>query len=376
MGNTVDTLPVVSQTKSLVQVIGGDADGARRTQENFSRQCPVVSQTRSLVEVSMGDSDAALKTQQQFGQGMGDLADAVPGVGHIKGAIHYACGDTEGGDKAMMHATRGLALAVPGMAAYEFIRSTIPNEDGADTWCSYARINTRVSSDIGGVPLSEWIQALDDEMVVACYEVVKALNQRKDTYGVDHLTWDDVVNAFCSCHYIIQDTGNSKHIHDSLSWDETNLFKFDGSPDEVRKREIIVWLKSLMNSHGEQSTIDNASIFNDGTLNDLASIASQSGATVKDPTTLLGASEKQRKKVMEISVIRFPRKAGESKVKIYRIILFAWFQCTRVLFSQHDESGFEIDYDTFEFRPNTSAIDERQAARAKAKLSQQGMFDF
>ena len=377
MGNTVDSLPVISQTKSLVQVISGDADGARHTQENFSRQCPVVSQARSLVEVSMGDEEAALKTQEQFGKGMSDLADAVPGVGHIKGGIHYACGDREGGDKAMMQATRGLGYAiVPGLAAYDLVRGAVTGEDGSTkTSFSMARINTRVACDFGGVTLSEWNQALDNVMVVACYKVVEALKQRKESYGVDHLKWDDVVKVFCNCHYIIKDKGRSKQIHDSLSWDETNFFKFDGSPDAVRKKEIIVWLKGLMNSHGEQSIVDNASVFNDDTLNDLASIASQSGATIKDPTTLLGASEKERKKVMEISIIRFPKKR-ESRVKIYRIILFAWFQCTRVLFGQHDESGFDIDYDTLEFVPNTAAIDEEYAEKAKAKLSNPDMFNF
>lgn len=39
MGN-VDSVPLVSQLKSLVQVIGGDADGAKKTQENFSQGCP------------------------------------------------------------------------------------------------------------------------------------------------------------------------------------------------------------------------------------------------------------------------------------------------------------------------------------------------
>ena len=36
MGNA-DSVPVVSQTKSLVQAISGDAEGARKTQENFAR---------------------------------------------------------------------------------------------------------------------------------------------------------------------------------------------------------------------------------------------------------------------------------------------------------------------------------------------------
>lgn len=366
----MDTLPVISQTKSLVQVIGGDAEGALRTQENFSRQCPVVSQTRSLVEVSMGDADAALKTQQQFGTGMSDLADAVPVVGHIKGGIHYACGDTEGGDKAMMHATRG--LLPPNLAAFDLARNALLGDHGggSKSSISMAHINTRVACDFGGVPLSEWTKALDKAMVVACYHVIEALNRRKESRGVDHLKWDDIVQVFCDCHYITQDRGSSKQIRDSKSWDETNFFKFDGSPDEVRKHEIIVWLKALMAKHGEQSTVDNAIIFNDGTLKELASIASQSGATVTDAASLLGASEKERKRVMEISVIRFPQK-HEAKVKIYRIVLFAWFQCTRVIFGQHDQSGFDIEYDTFEFHPNTSAIDERFAERAKANLTEE-----
>ena len=370
----MDTLPVVSQTKSLVQVISGDAEGARRTQENFSTQCPVVSQARSLVEVSMGDADAALKTQQKFGKGMSDIADAVPVVGHIKGGIHYACGDREGGDKAMMHATRG--LLPPSIATFDLVRSALSGEHGGGTKTSIsmAHINTRVACDFGGVKLSEWTKALDEAMIVACYHVVEALNRRKESRGVDHLNWDDVVRVFCNCHYITEEKGSSKRIRDSKSWDETNFFKFDGSPDVVRKREIIVWLKSIMATHGEQSTVDNAVIFNDQTLNELASIASQSGATIKDASSLLGASEKERKKVMEISVIRFPQKY-EARVKIYRIVLFAWFQCTRITFAQHDQSGFDIEYDTFEFRPNTSAIDERFAESAKAKLNEE-MFKF
>ena len=48
MGNT-DSVPVVSQFKSLVQVASGDEEGARRTQENFIRTGIVASQINSLV---------------------------------------------------------------------------------------------------------------------------------------------------------------------------------------------------------------------------------------------------------------------------------------------------------------------------------------
>ena len=60
----MDWVPLVSQMKSLGQAMLGDADGARLTQERFSRQCPVVSQCRSFAEWSLlGDSVAARRTQ-------------------------------------------------------------------------------------------------------------------------------------------------------------------------------------------------------------------------------------------------------------------------------------------------------------------------
>ena len=117
MGNT-DSMPVISQAKSLVQVIGGDAEGARRTQENFSRQCVGISQARSLVEVSMGDADSARETQKQFVKGVGDTIDGTPALGHLKGGIHYLANDREGGDKAMKAASRTTGVMAGGVAGF------------------------------------------------------------------------------------------------------------------------------------------------------------------------------------------------------------------------------------------------------------------
>ena len=44
-----------------------------------------------------------------------DLLDATPGVGHLKGAIHYACGDNEGGDAAMKSASRTTGVVAGGI---------------------------------------------------------------------------------------------------------------------------------------------------------------------------------------------------------------------------------------------------------------------
>ena len=78
---------------------------------------------------------------------------------------------------------------------------------------------------------------------------------------------------------------------------------------------------------------------------------------------------------MEIGVIRFPTK-GDAKIKLFRLVIFAFFKSTRILLTQRDQAGFEVEYDSVEFRPNTSAIDAKFAGKAKAKLAQEDTFDF
>ena len=48
MGNT-DSIPLISQVKSLVQVASGDEQGAKVTQQNFLRTGPIASQVYSAV---------------------------------------------------------------------------------------------------------------------------------------------------------------------------------------------------------------------------------------------------------------------------------------------------------------------------------------
>ena len=106
----MDWIPVLSQTKSLFQVICGDAEGAKQTQENFLKTCPVLSQGTSLVQLIAGDPDGALETQKAFGKTVSGVVNGIPVVGHVKGAIHYACGDNEGGHQAMKSSSRTIGF--------------------------------------------------------------------------------------------------------------------------------------------------------------------------------------------------------------------------------------------------------------------------
>ncbi|KAI9324578.1 hypothetical protein DFJ73DRAFT_915618 [Zopfochytrium polystomum] len=114
----MDALPVLSQVKSLVQFISGDSEGAKETQENFSRQLPVVPQLRSLVECIKGDNDAARSTQESCGEFLLGALDGMPVIGHVKGGIHYALGQQDRGDQSMKAASRTVGVLGGGVGGF------------------------------------------------------------------------------------------------------------------------------------------------------------------------------------------------------------------------------------------------------------------
>ena len=101
-------IPVISQLKSAVQALSGDKEGARKTQLEFIRKCFIVCQVTSLFYAIKGDKETAKNIQIECLQILGNLIDGIPLAGHLKGGIHYACGDKNGGDLAMKSASRSI----------------------------------------------------------------------------------------------------------------------------------------------------------------------------------------------------------------------------------------------------------------------------
>ena len=66
-----------------------------------------------------------------------------------------------------------------------------------------------------------------------------------------------------------------------VNFDDESYFRFEGH-DAGRKSRIISWFKKLFNAIGEQSVLDNSVIVNNGTLDHLANLGSEIGASVHD----------------------------------------------------------------------------------------------
>lgn len=111
-------IPGVSQVKSAFQLVCGDVEGAAKTQKDFLQECPLVSQVTSTVQVITGNPSGALETQKKCGKMLLRTADGIPVVGHAKGIVHYAFGDTEGGDLALKSATRTTSTMAAGAGGF------------------------------------------------------------------------------------------------------------------------------------------------------------------------------------------------------------------------------------------------------------------
>jgi len=110
MGAT-NSIPVVSQIKSLVQYLSGDESGARTTQDEFVRTGLVASQINSLVQSATGNNGEALKIQQEAGEEYLKFLQSTPVIGHAISAGYAASGDLDKAEDIAIGATKSTVIA-------------------------------------------------------------------------------------------------------------------------------------------------------------------------------------------------------------------------------------------------------------------------
>ena len=134
-----------------------------------------------------------------------------------------------------------------------------------DTPFSKVFIHTKVAKEFDAVNLSEWVQALDDEMAVACCLAVKELKVwLKEHGGADYLTWDKVVSIFNNCDYIIKDESSSisasmtyKHLTNNVglisvraTWFERERFLLGSKTCSIKRENSQCLIIRLLSKKG------------------------------------------------------------------------------------------------------------------------------
>ncbi|EQC30960.1 hypothetical protein SDRG_11433 [Saprolegnia diclina VS20] len=122
----IDTVPLVSQAKSLLQAITGDLKGASQTQDNFSRGCPVVSQVRAVVEDTIiQDPAAAARTRSHFSS---FSMDHCLFLSQAKSLVQVLKGDAKGALQTQENFSRGCAVV---SQARSLVESTLLRDPAA-----------------------------------------------------------------------------------------------------------------------------------------------------------------------------------------------------------------------------------------------------
>lgn len=117
----VDWIPVVSQIKSLFQLIFGDARGALKTQDNFVSKCPVVAHFVALEAyvlarvcshpcVERDCIEFAKRCLKGGTRTACTIVDFVPLIGHIKGLLCHLFKDEDGAYRSLICASRTLLV--------------------------------------------------------------------------------------------------------------------------------------------------------------------------------------------------------------------------------------------------------------------------
>ena len=84
-----DAIPIISQIKSILQLLFGQNECALETQINFMDATPLISQLKSLYQVFVSnDLIKAIETQKKFLIITNATIDSIPLIGHIKGLGH------------------------------------------------------------------------------------------------------------------------------------------------------------------------------------------------------------------------------------------------------------------------------------------------
>lgn len=251
----------------------------------------------------------------------------------------------------------------------DFLSGKKPDKD-----IPYSKVyfQDKVAKEFGDVnKFSEWVKALDETLKVQSFFAIKSIKER------GQYDWDGIVAAMHNADGLAMVPDSHKKIYDTWAAENTNWFKFDGSADANKVRQIKAWFKKAI-CDIDPSIYENSVIVKEGVVTRLAKIAAETGASVNSFKNFWANKDSKSEKVLEIGLIRFPD-TENPHIKLYRIQIFAWYNSARVLMVQHDQAGFDLEFDVMKFKANDSIVAEitkEQLKNISNKLEKPATFDF
>ncbi|GAB1606693.1 uncharacterized protein LOC115210937 isoform X1 [Argonauta hians] len=155
---------------------------------------------------------------------------------------------------------------------------------------------------------------------------------------------------------------------DSKHYRGTSFLKTNGAPDMAKVYQIQSWFENLI---GDTDVL-NATQIN---IDDISNFVAETGARVTNFVHAFYQTLFKQKKIVDVGVIRYPD-IDNPFFRLFRIELFAFRKCERIIGIQKDESGIKGLYESTKFVPRESILKGmRASSRARAIQEADDMFN-
>lgn len=209
----------------------------------------------------------------------------------------------------------------------------------------------------------ESVKMMDEKLKILIAGTVRSLQMTND------LSWQNVVSIFNQNSLMEKIAQSEINKSDQLIKDRgTGAFRFDGSPDAAIVKEVDAWFVNLIGN--DQDIIQDTKI----DIKLLANIVAASGAGIDSFEAFFFKKEYHEKTVVDVGILRFPD-IENPFVKVYRIKLTAWSDCTRVLFVQKDISGITGQFNAMKYKPREAVMEGlKEETKKKAIAEAEDLF--
>lgn len=257
-------------------------------------------------------------------------------------------------------------LGIPGLdTVLKDGKINLANSFVTDVTADAIPVHCKLAASFGTLT-KDSVKLMDEKLLILIAGTIRELQKIPS----NELSWDKVISIF-SQNSLMERVGNSEiNKTDKLIKDYgTSAFKFDGSPDAAIVKEVKSWFINLLGN--DQDVVHDTKI----DIDMLAKIVASSGALVDSFEALFYKKEYLEKTIVDIGILRFPDFENPF-VKVYRIKLTAWSDCSRVFFMQEDKNGITGEFNSVKYKPRESVIAElKQETKKKAVAEAESLFD-
>eukprot|EP00595_Chromulina_sp_UTEXLB2642_P001360 CAMPEP_0196762162 /NCGR_PEP_ID=MMETSP1095-20130614/1524_1 /TAXON_ID=96789 ORGANISM="Chromulina nebulosa, Strain UTEXLB2642" /NCGR_SAMPLE_ID=MMETSP1095 /ASSEMBLY_ACC=CAM_ASM_000446 /LENGTH=303 /DNA_ID=CAMNT_0042112563 /DNA_START=32 /DNA_END=943 /DNA_ORIENTATION=+ len=296
------------------------------------------------------------------------VIDAVDDVNKVKKAIESG-GAVDAVSELIKTKTFSTAISAifpEGADAAQFIANAFATEGFRDI--SVHSTFTYKLAPCFGTLTNDAVKLMDENLKVAIAGTVKELE--KAVANNNLVSWEDILHIF-SNNTLLVPYDKDEYRTDSYQKDSNDVFRVDGGP----RPEVVQEVTQLVNKVIADDDIIQGTSIDAGKIHELACVVAETGSRVDSFEAFFATQDKIEKTLLDVGVLRFPE-LGTPHFKVYRLQIFAYRYCKRILMAESNKSGISITLNVRKYRPNDEVIaGMKKQSIAKAVALADSLFD-